>query len=266
MPGKEGSFELELARIIEEAQAWILFEEKRHRYHLVNTDGSKVSVPSVTTVIDGTLHKPALISWAAKMQREADLNVLRAAIVSGLDIGAAVGAIESTKPDAHNRIKEAAGDLGTEVHTLIERYCAKLTGLPVIGPSVSEEAHFVFAGWEQWARDVKLMPISIERRIAHRTLGYAGKLDFLGYVEDRLAIVDWKSSKAIYDSHYLQGVAYCRALAEMGLPEPEAMVCRLPKDGDSGGIEPRWVEGDYDEIFDAFTSLLKVYQWRKTAV
>lgn len=241
---------------IEAAREWIAFDPKRHRYSVRG-----VHTPSVTTILD-VLAKPALIGWAARMQREADMRDIRAALgAMDMDAVAALAAVEATPADAHRRVKETAADLGTEVHRLIESWCLRRIGVQSEEPGVSEDAAFVFAGWEEWAEGVRLTPLVLEGRIAHSS-GYAGTFDFLGYADDVLVVADWKSSARIYGEMELQVVAYAKAVEEIGGVRPIGLLVRLPKN-EPGAIEPHWVRGDYDELFAVFSSLISVYHWRK---
>jgi hypothetical protein len=66
---------------------------------------------------------------------------------------------------------------------------------------------------------------------------YAGTLDVVGEVDGQLAVVDWKTSKAVYDEMRLQAAAYAQAWAEMyDLRVPDRWVIRLDKE--TGEFEP----------------------------
>src|SRR5262249_7508960 len=58
--------------------------------------------------------------------------------------------------------------------------------------------------YREWAKEVDLRSIASEMQLFHPQWEVAGTFDRLAYVNDRLAIVDWKTGSAIYDEYNIQ--------------------------------------------------------------
>ena len=231
-------------------------------------DVDGVMLPSVTTIL-GAINKPALVQWAAKEERTmvieaaADLygdvhgtpKMSRPTYIATLD-----GRIGKLK--ANQKILAKAGEIGTQVHALIEWNLRRQLG-QVVGPEpkVEEKSLWAFMAWEDWAKAVRLRPLLIEQRIFSLTHGYAGTMDLLAEVNDVVTLVDFKTGKAVYAEAHLQNVAYQVALAEMGHTIPQAgMIVRLPKNEQDPGFEAVQCP-TVDELLPTFLAVKKVWQW-----
>lgn len=241
----------------------------KHRYYL-----GKQLLPNVTSILD-MIAKPALVPWAAKAQQEADIEVAwNVHRLGGFNAELAKGEFCDTfrrlagkEKESQRQAREAA-DLGKAVHSLIEAWCIRKMGGQRVDLYVSDEAHYVYSGFEEWATDVDLEPVAVETRLLHRGQGYAGTLDCLAYVGGVLTVLDWKSSKAIYPEMKLQSIAYRMAVAEMtGLPLPAGLILRLPKSATDESLkpEPHPVEDDPETLWRAFLNVLELYRWSKSA-
>jgi len=229
----------------------------RHRYWI-----GKQNMPAVTAIIRN-LHKEALIAWAAKVQQEADLEVARE-VAPTEDLEAAFASVAH----AWRRERDTAGDLGKEVHALIEAECKRRLDLQHESPHVSDRARMVYQGWEEWADSHGLEPIAIEQRLSHPGNRYCGTLDLLcflhKYAPGDLLVLDWKTSrgKGTYPEDELQNIAYRRALGaqDQRLSGVRGMVVKLPKEGPDYSIQAHEVE-DSEQAYWAFLGLLSVHRW-----
>jgi len=136
-------------------------------------------VPSVTTIIDSQLawNKRTLIAWS------------RREVLAGND------------PDV---ILRAAGDVGIEVHSLIERH---IKGLDMF-VDISDESRRSFGAFLTWESQNSLDYIHSELRVVSEEHEYGGTIDIIARSGDVLWLVDPKSSKDIYDEFILQVSAY----------------------------------------------------------
>lgn len=104
-------------------------------------------------------------------------------------------------------VSQKALDIGSEVHNAIEMYLQnkpfKLT---------TKEADFAFGAFLHWKSEHKLTPISLEQTVFGNS--WAGTLDFYGYFNDKLYVIDWKSSKAHYPEMRYQVAAYRGAMQD----------------------------------------------------
>ena len=125
-----------------------------------------------------------------------------------------------------------------------------------------DEALWAFMAWEDWARSVKLEPLFIEQVVFSRRHGYAGTLDLLARVNGELAVIDFKTSKAIYGESFLQNAAYQTAIAEMGHATPAAgYIVRVPKTQTDPAFEARRIPAR-TELFPPFLSALALWRWQ----
>jgi hypothetical protein len=230
------------------------------------------SFPSVTTIL-GVVMKPALIPWAAKLERDL---VSEAAANLYAD---AFGAPQMERPAylltlqnrigrerAHARELRKAADIGSETHAMIEHHLrGMLYASPGPPPRISERALWSFMVFVDWAKRVDLKPILIEQTVWSRTFGYAGTLDLLCEVDGRRAVVDWKTGRRVYQEAHLQNSAYRRALDEMGHAgdgELGGYIVRLPKDEQDPDPEAVAAK-DEATCFDAFLAAKKLWEWSR---
>tara|TARA_B100000927_G_C16462904_1_gene468585 strand:- start:1288 stop:1959 length:672 start_codon:yes stop_codon:yes gene_type:complete len=148
-----------------------------------------VPVPSVTTVLDKTSDKTALIAWRKRVGEE----------------------------EANRVSKESAG-LGTKVHNAIEKHILGETvefGNNMVSVMAKEMSDLVInEGFtnidEVWGTEIGLIAPGL----------YAGTTDCVGMHKGEEAIIDFKTSKKIkkeewIEDYYLQCCAYAMAHNEM---------------------------------------------------
>ena len=148
-----------------------------------------VPVPSVTTVLDKTSDKTALIAWRKRVGEE----------------------------EANRVSKESAG-LGTKVHNAIEKHILGETvefGTNMVSVMAKQMSDLVInEGFtnidEVWGTEIGLIAPGL----------YAGTTDCVGVHKGEEAIIDFKTSKKIkkeewIEDYYLQCCAYALAHNEM---------------------------------------------------
>lgn len=148
-----------------------------------------VPVPSVTTVLDKTSDKTALIAWRKRVGEE----------------------------EANRVSKESAG-LGTKVHNAIEKHILGETvefGTNMVSVMAKQMSDLVInEGFtnidEVWGTEIGLIAPGL----------YAGTTDCVGVHKGEEAIIDFKTSKKIkkeewIEDYYLQCCAYAMAHNEM---------------------------------------------------
>ena len=231
------------------AKYFVVKLDGRERYADLNTERR---VPSVTQII-GCLDKPALIYWAANCC----VDVFRAKVQPGVAYDeiqlSQIG--ESIRREFRSVSKKAL-DIGTLVHEWIERGCDE-TNVPV-----HAGARKCCQDALAWVRGVNFTPSHSERRLYSRRHRYAGTLDAMSTarVNGRPAIVDFKTSKAIYPEMRFQLAAYKCAIEEMtGEKGFDRWIVRLPKEeGDT--IEPVLLpRKEYRADLKAFLGLRDAY-------
>lgn len=243
----------------------VVFDAEKHVYTWADTGAV---VPGVTTVMR-VLDKPALIEWATKLQTQADIAAAQGWLRNGA--GSIEDAILAVKR-AHAQARDKAADAGTQAHALIEHASKLMLGIPSEKPDASDDAMYIFAGWQEWAAEVGYKPLAVESRVYSKRRNYAGTLDAVaelpGLALSGPAICDWKSGRDLYDEHHMQSVAYRRALSEMtegiGADAPMSMlpgvVVILPK---TAGPIKHYEIPHTEATWQAFLGALAVYQWKQ---
>src|SRR5499427_8422586 len=201
----------------------------RDRFYTM--DGRQL--PSVTTVLD-IIAKPGLGPWYAKQERQyfetAMLEVLSKPGARDPEyvLAAVVEAVSGVK--AADRERRRSSTIGTAVHAGIEWQLRTMLGEDAgPEPSLPEAAAWAVESWKDWASNVVLEPLAIERTVYCDACGYAGTLDLYARVKGVLTVLDWKSGKAIYPEAFLQNVAYRHAAKRLGMPSAQGLIVRLPK-------------------------------------
>ena len=211
-------------------------------YELGHVEG-KPRVPSVTSIVDGTLRNYGVEIWK-RQHIERGLEAQ-----SGRQLNAT--AINEIMAASSNEA-QASADLGTEMHSIIE---GLLQGEEMPVPAQLEPA---VQGWLKWRTEFARWELQgSEVTVYDEELGYAGTVDALWYdpVFRRYVVVDWKTSAGLYSSALMQVSAYAHAFDEMLLRE-----MRLPIGLEVQGMVVRF-DNDYprDEDNKKIRTLPKVF-------
>lgn len=227
-----------------------------------------VDFPSVTHILS-CLAKPALINWAANLERElvmtasADLYEDAAALRTPLSRDAYLTTLHTRlgQVKAHRRSNDKAKEIGSQAHKAIEVALRRALGQTVPEPRIGNEALWAYMAFDDWARAHAVRPVAIEQAVWSTLHGYAGTMDLLAHVDGELALVDFKTSKAIYEESFLQNVAYQVAIAEMGHGLPtKGYILRLPKNTDDPAFEVAEVP-PLVELFPTFLAICQTWRW-----
>ena len=106
---------------------------------------------------------------------------------------------------AHQRIKDKAADLGSEVHRFVESINL---GKPV--PTWPLPVRARMRAFEQFITEVAPVMEAAEFKCYSRTHGFAGTCDMMAYIDGRLSVIDLKTSRSIWPEAALQVAAYAR--------------------------------------------------------
>lgn len=235
------------------------------RFYLI--DGE--SLPSVTHILS-CIGKPALINWAANQERTlvkdaaADLYEDLCKLPTPMGRATYIATLEGRigKQKAHRRELEKAGEIGTQVHNLIEWNLRKQLG-QTVGPEprVVDDARWALMAWQDWANSVDLLPMYIEQKVFSRVHGFAGTMDLLAKVNGIDTLIDFKTGKSIYAEAFLQNAAYQVALDEMGHHNAEqGLIVRLPKVQTDPAFETAAVP-PVAELFPTFLAVKELWKW-----
>lgn len=118
----------------------------------------------------------------------------------------------NTKEEA-DTIFETAGDFGSRMH---EAFALLLQGeeldLLNLYPTIKEKKTLL--SFVDWFTANKPTEFQSEQSLASKEYQYAGTLDFVGMINGKRWLIDFKTSNAIHMSHQLQVLAYKQAYEE----------------------------------------------------
>jgi hypothetical protein len=120
----------------------------------------------------------------------------------------------------HADVSGAAARIGTSVHSMIEH---DIRGTHYTGDGVPREAQIAFANFLRWKRTVHLAPLEMELFLQSKAHGYQGHPDFIGTLNGKLSLIDWKTGtpgRPPYAEHMLQIAAYHQLWREAHPHEP----------------------------------------------
>jgi hypothetical protein len=229
----------------------LTFDPARHTYKV----NSKV-VYGVTSII-GIINKPQLMYWAVNQAVDFLKNSLEPG--KGYD-EIEIGNILEGAKYAHRTKSKEATDLGKLFHSWAEDYInKKIAGKGKVKMPVNKKLQGSVKNFLDWEKEHKVKWLSSERKIYSKKYEYAGTLDAEARIDGELSVIDFKTSKAIYDDYFLQTASYIKAREEeSGDKYKKAWILRVSKTG--GDFEARQTE-KIDEHFKCFLSCLEVYKW-----
>ena len=203
------------------------------RYALA--DGTQV--PGVTTILN-ILDKPALIHWAWEL---------------------------GMQQQDYRKVRDKAANIGTIAHQLIECDIKQIPFDPsAYAPQDVDRAENAYLAWLEWTRHYHLATVHSELQLVSEEYRYGGTLDWVARKGDRVWLIDFKSSKGIYEEMKYQLAAY-QALWNENYPNDQIAQCHLIRLGkDDGNFEHhRYL--DLSREFEIFKHCLAIYQLRRNA-
>jgi len=239
------------------------YSDKAHRYwHRKAGDTKWLPTPSVTTILN-VIAKPALVPWAAKMcaiylrEHHEELEAV------GVD------AFSEVMRKNFNVQKDSAADIGTAVHRYVEDFGRYKLGLTDHRPARphrdigSDEIANGVDAFHAFLEEHEVVWESCERRVFHR-MGYAGTVDFVGSLDGKPTILDWKTG-GFYPEARLQLSAYREAIEKEEGGEAyrcgkySIAVVVLGKSDGAYQYHPI----DDARAFTALVAALDLYRWQK---
>ena len=176
--------------------------------------------PSVTGIIRVLSKADVLVPWAIGEMIKKTEEIL-ASDPSPTVSKMLVSAVLKSAQDTYRQKRDEAADMGTYVHDYLE---AELNYRSGLGPAAAlphdipeeylERVNASIGAGLQFFDQHKIRLIQAEAPRWSPTHGYIGTGDFIAYVDDELTIGDYKTSKRLYSSVFLQTAAYQKAYEE----------------------------------------------------
>lgn len=202
--------------------------------HTIYKTEKGIRVPGATT-ITGLLNKPYLVAWANKLGLEG---------------------VDSTK------YRDEAADVGTLAHAMIQ---AHLQGFEIdmneYSPITIDLATNAVLSYLEWEKGHTIKPILCETPLVSELNMYGGTVDCYCELDGKKVLLDFKTSKTIYDEYFVQLAGYAELLKEKGYVVDECHILRVGRD-ETEGFEERTVK-DWRKYFVIFFNLLEIYYVRK---
>ena len=151
---------------------------------------------------------------------------------------------------------EYKGELGKAVHRAVELH---VLGALEYSSLVSPVAEY-FEQYLIFEADTGFEPIATEVRVSS-PLGYAGTLDLLGMLNDKMALVDLKTTAALSPAVALQTAAYAKAVADSTTHKVQARYA-LRLTPDKYRLQP--YKNDTQDLA-GFLGFLNAYRWCQSA-
>ena len=141
-------------------------------------------VKSVTTLINAHLgwSKGALIGWTRK---------------------------HCLKGDDSMAIMKEAGRIGTLAHKMIEEFIkGGVVNLDGYTPNEISQAKTAYYGFYNWFANNNVNFRETEMKLVSEKYGFGGTFDAVAIVNEKLVLIDFKSSNAVHDEFLIQLAAY----------------------------------------------------------
>jgi len=186
----------------------------QHRAHTIYKNAAGKRVPGTTT-ISGLLDKSRfLVPWANKLG------------LQGIDSSSYVDEKAKSGTLAHAMAAaELAKAMGNEPEAI---NLADYTGHEI------DAAENSFLKWLGWWKAHKIVPVLAEACLVSEAHQYGGQIDCYASIDGRLALIDNKTSKAIYPEHWIQVAGYALILEELGYQVDEVRILQIGRDESEG--------------------------------
>lgn len=209
--------------------------------------------PSVTTIIHDTDASAgqALMGWAYNVGLAGVAELLSSgAIVPGDDDAKIKAALKNAKLTPWSTRDKAAGR-GTDVHELAEQLMKGEASPDDIRGKVKTGQEGYADALLAWHEQYRRKPVLVEATLVSLTHEFAGTCDLIDTDPEQddarptsVEVADFKTSKAIYESHFWQCDAYAIAFQEMARRRGRSIVVdaiRVIRFGADGDFEERSV-------------------------
>lgn len=255
-------------------RALINFNEAKH-FYTVTAPGTKVRnlyVPGVTTIIGMKDKSGALVPWAVGQMTERVKTLLGEGDETW-DRETLLAVLETAQETWRNERQKAA-DIGSLAHRFLEARLlngSDVTGLlpitantllaPNLTPEMVEKANNAISAGLKFLDEHRVKVVQAEAPRWSPTHGFIGTGDLIAEIDGELSVLDWKTSKKLYPTVFLQLAAYQQAYQEEfpGQQILKRVAVNIGRDGELT-VETR-DNSTFDRDLKTFLALLDVWRW-----
>ena len=215
-----------------EGKTTITFDDGRHIFR--DSKGNVIlSVTAATGIIDKS---GPLMWWTAEMM---GLFLIDNWDIKKIKKESEKMALIDTAKKEYRKAKAEAADIGTEIHQWASDWIkGKKPDMPENEKVVNGITAFL-----KFQKEHKVKWLESERIVYSKKHNFAGILDATGIIEGVLTLIDFKSSKSIYDDMRFQVAGYQIAFEEeTGNPIQKRMIIRFGKE--DGEFEVKELDED----------------------
>lgn len=204
---------------------------KAHTKYLLK---SGEQVPGVTTAL-GILEKIGLHYWIAEVTRKGEDWV---------------------------KIRDAAGNIGTLVHSMI---LADLKGETLDTCDYSknqiDKAETCLIKYYDWKKKYNMEIMFCEQPLVSEIFKCGGTPDLAAIIDDVPTLIDFKSGRNIYEEYWYQLAAYTQLLLERNFIPQRYGIVRIGTD-EKEDFEEQW-RNNLEREWEIFQACLSIYELRK---
>ena len=203
--------------------------------HSTYNNKEGMEVPSVTTILK-VLNKPFIAKWANSL---------------------------GWKRQSYDKVLEESAERGTFVHELLHEYLFKEgKRFDISHPDTVNFIAEHINAFKEFLSEHELEPIWGEKSFSVEQ--YGGTIDLLCNLDNELTILDFKTSKRFYSSHFIQLGAYIQLLEAHDIFPTQVGICRIR----DGKVELKTIKRedmiDYIDLFNSLkTTFYMVYELNK---
>lgn len=181
--------------------------KKRGRYEIDGINELPMSVTEITGVLDKSF---ALMFWQRKLIKQFFENYV-ASVTQEEFSKADILALAEAAVSHPEKTKDEAKDTGNEVHKWLHEFAkAKMVGKGKKAPKLpkGEKEKKCLNGFLDWYNFNNVTFLESERVVYSRQHNYVGTLDAVAMVNDKLTLLDYKTSNKLYPAYALQIAGY----------------------------------------------------------
>lgn len=120
---------------------------------------------------------------------------------------------------------KSEAEAGTVAHYLIECHIKEYSPevekeFPEVSEEVIKKAEIGYLNFREWTSLVDFKPFLVEHILISEKFLFGGRIDCLGFIGKKLAIIDWKAAKAVYEDQLAQVTAYSKLWLENNPDKP----------------------------------------------